>query len=361
MTRLAMWLILTDSLTGSNSSIKYVSTSNSKSSSSSSRSRMIFNKNGTISKDEFTNALHSLNLSLTEEDCNTLFSRFQTHSNDNVIDWKEFLSFFTDHAQKAIQQGKIALSLDNDEQSIGNLILRIQNAILSDKTVLTSPRIPGLKVETDAPSQLIPDNAVFINMRLMDAKINAEKLRMLQVDISDEDMGRISRIFGYNVVAFMDFVRGNGQGLGHNDDRDLKSALTLARKTMLETFLQRCGGVTKPKADPLSTSSSSTTKTILTSASLSTASKTPSKTSKASAETPIRTGDSVKPLSSSAASPPVVPSPLPPPPPLLIPTTAIPMLWRALVPSSTATIGFDEISCQLMSLLEDYLHTVDRQ
>jgi len=44
--------------------------------------------------EEFSIGLTQLNLNLSEDDNKMLFARFQTNLNDQVIDFKEFVTFF---------------------------------------------------------------------------------------------------------------------------------------------------------------------------------------------------------------------------------------------------------------------------
>jgi Ca2+-binding EF-hand superfamily protein len=204
------------------------------------------NKNNLISFPEFVTFLKEHNIDITMEDSKSLFERFQTNKRDGNIDWEEFVNFFNNITTSSRDQMipdkrplQMIISLlkktlvevlkEMKERSVASLDMLISYRTASVQGVMVpkTPKItrPSLSHKLSEPSVSmnksgyndlisndddeddIDNNAIFHQLEANDASTNATRLRKLGLDITDDEMLRISRVFGYNVNYLMSFIR----------------------------------------------------------------------------------------------------------------------------------------------------------
>jgi hypothetical protein len=67
---------------------------------------------------------------------------------------------------------------------------------------------------------LVPNNAIFNNITLSNALVNVENMRLLGIDVSNDEMRCISKVFKYDVISFMLFLKSEDgdEGLVHVEE-----------------------------------------------------------------------------------------------------------------------------------------------
>lgn len=60
----------------------------------------------------------------------------------------------------------------------------------------------------------IPNNAIFNTLTQSNVIENANNVRSAGVDVTNDEMGRVSRVFNYDVILFMLFIQLDGGGEG---------------------------------------------------------------------------------------------------------------------------------------------------
>ena len=81
------------------------------------------NANGLISKDEFQEAMKELNISMSPDDCQTLFNRFDSEEADGQIDWSEFVHFFDTNGPEQYSSS-LGMTVCKNQQNKANITKR---------------------------------------------------------------------------------------------------------------------------------------------------------------------------------------------------------------------------------------------
>lgn len=185
------------------------------------------NKDCIVSKDEFAHMMSEVHINLTPEESEYLFSRFDATCRDGVgLDCKAFCQFFEVYMKSSgmISNGRSLISL---------LVLVKQKVkIYLDSKYSTSSK-PGLDVDPSAtlakplssPIEFTHfDNSIFTLLDESMASKNATILRSADIDVTDDEMRKISYVFSYDVKKFMQFIN------SAIEPSDIRKELELVRK-----------------------------------------------------------------------------------------------------------------------------------
>lgn len=153
------------------------------------------NGNGLISRDEFKDAMKDMNISMSSEDCDTLFNRFQTVQDDDQIEWKEFMTFFDTHIKRNSDILAEHVQLDQRPSLV---------SILEKMRSLLGPKLLPPKTTSDTEKQ---SSALLNELNNKSNGTNVALFKSWNIDITPDEMSRINRIFNKSVEQFTDFLR----------------------------------------------------------------------------------------------------------------------------------------------------------
>ena len=188
--------------------------------------KMDLNANGSISLDEFRQALVGMNIDVSQDDALTLFARFEK-DNDGTIDWDEFSHFFHTH---------IATDLPVEAVNAPYLQTRSMRHVLSalhaplhaahkEMTRRRMRSVEGLAHVEEAvaapPTDVLltpfelPDNAILHRLDDSSCVANVTTLRMLGAVLTLEEMQRVGFVFKNDVRRLMAFAASEEMHIGH--------------------------------------------------------------------------------------------------------------------------------------------------
>ena len=204
------------------------------------------NLNGSISLDEFKQALIEMNINLSNEDSATLFNRFETREKDGNIDWDEFNNFFLRHIVSDVITDWDAPQEESSYRPLEVILNEIRNVIspviiqMTDKQYLTideylikSQFTENIKKER-VENFVLPHNAIFHHMNSSHAQRNVSILRQLGANVNVEDMKRVNRVFSRTVSDFMHFA-------SSSSSKSLSEVVSEAHKKVISGFEARVG------------------------------------------------------------------------------------------------------------------------
>eukprot|EP01038_Epipyxis_sp_PR26KG_P009215 gene9215-12426_t len=229
------------------------------------------NNDGSLSREEFITSMSEMNFQISNDDLIIFFDRFAVKSgagtDSNSIDWNEFLDFFHSHIGSSLING----SNDSNYTSIPKLLLEMQVTIrkvlaeMEEKSILSledylgsptkgpkvaapdqqtsfdgvvefSKQTPKIVKNPEEVKKLLADTCIFPKLEQTKARSNAENMRLLGLEIAEEEMARISRIFNYDVSSLMKFLR-----VENVQSSKIIEALNQVDNIVLNGFADRCG------------------------------------------------------------------------------------------------------------------------
>jgi hypothetical protein len=177
------------------------------------------NDNGLISYDEFQNAMKSMKIDMTSDECSTLFNRLDSKTTDSNIDMEEFSSFFNDCVH-----GILSSSEPNSTKPIEQTLVDIRSRLLpmyvQDESAATSGRI-------------FKSDVIFNDLKVCSAAVNVDKLKALGVSLTIPDVARVSRVFKESITSFHEFMS--------HSSLDLDTGLQWFDATLLRCLVERSG------------------------------------------------------------------------------------------------------------------------
>jgi Ca2+-binding EF-hand superfamily protein len=174
------------------------------------------NSDGFISLDEFRDALIDMQIETTNEESQTLFNRFETNEKDGNIDTQEFINFFNDRLY--------------DSKNYKNLV-----SVITDIKFELHKYSNMDRVSNSDGSVVLPEYLIFHHLSATYASRNATLLRSIGISITEEEMTRISRIFHWDIPAYMEFMQ--------SPIRGIDKAIDLANSQIEKCMEQRAGKV----------------------------------------------------------------------------------------------------------------------
>lgn len=181
------------------------------------------NSDGFINLDEFRDALKDMQIDTTKEESQTLFNRFETNEKDGNIDTQEFINFFNDRLYNS--------------KNYKNLVAVITNVKFELHKYSKMDNVP----KSDG-SVIIPEFLIFHHLTAAYASRNATILRSIGINISEEEMTRISRIFHWDVPQYMEFMQSPITGIAKSID--------LANTQIEKCMEQRAGKIQNSNKNP---------------------------------------------------------------------------------------------------------------
>jgi hypothetical protein len=180
-----------------------------------------------INEDLFVKILLELGIELSSNELTFISNRFRSHTpkKDSEIDWIDFLDFLNlsikdnNDFQKdyrpplptVLQSMKIVLSnILKEMKCMG--VSSTQQYLSNKNSEFSLPLSPALN--NPSANFLVSNNAIFNTLTLSNVGANAENVRLLGVDVSNDEMKRISKIFKYDVILFMLFLQSEDENTG---------------------------------------------------------------------------------------------------------------------------------------------------
>lgn len=180
--------------------------------------RFDLNMDGTISLDEFKQALRSMNIDISEEDAVTMFNRFE-RTVDGMIDWAEFSDFFKRHIASDHSSGVDGV-VYRSMRPMRKLLAQLQPVLHDVFNRMTLGRHKnveaylleihgGSQVKPQEPSEetfVLPVNAILLRLEASNIAANVHILKLLGVYVSVEEMMRLNFVFKNDLKLIMEFA-----------------------------------------------------------------------------------------------------------------------------------------------------------
>ena len=219
------------------------------------------NMNGLISMKEFRVSLQELNMDMTVDEINILFSRFASTIPGN-IDWVEF-STFLKHFMSNESKSEQDVNTDNPflstliqlRDTLRPVVQQMEAEQLTsleaffaklkaDKSAEKSIPVAPSKAEKVVDSKFVlPESAIFQGLAHKYAKNHIDSIRLLGLKITEEFHARMCRIFHNDLHSFMSFISAN------QSEKDLTAVLNAADSVLTDCLYKRAGSKTTSEAD----------------------------------------------------------------------------------------------------------------
>jgi len=196
------------------------------------------NKDGIVSLEELAAIFKEVNLSLSPQEIEVFVNRFDDVSYNGLkgLSCRAFCKFYELHTKSfGVSNG----SAPNERSLVSLLILVKRNvkAALDAKHKVGFDLDPSATLTRPLPSTADGsshfDNSFFTTLDASMVSKNAKTLRRINVDISDDEMKRISYVFNYDVKQFMRFIN---SGI---DPSEIIRELELVTRKMFEGMVAK--------------------------------------------------------------------------------------------------------------------------
>jgi hypothetical protein len=220
------------------------------------------NRDGSVTFDEFVLSLRQLNIEFDQSDAQSLFWRFETNKKDGLVDWREFMTFFTGriehNSEFVMNPSDLSFSLQLFVENLCNAVQSNCSEIEKAKKYFSARGVnfPESKEAMKSPRMGDLDSlisygfgAMFTSLDASEVVSNRSKFKSMdlgRVAITDDIVLRFQRLFHENAVQFAQFMKSHQKRLG-DVIKELKACI-------IESFSRRVGNLnlaSEPSNNPL--------------------------------------------------------------------------------------------------------------
>lgn len=191
-----------------------------------------------INENLFVNVLLELGIEFSSDELTFISNRFRSHTpkKDSEIDWIDFLDFFNlfikdNNVFQKDYRPPLPTVLQLMKTVLSNLLKEMKRKGVSSTQQYLSNKNSEFSLyisptlNNPSANFLVSNNAILDTLTLSNVIANAENIRSLGVDVSNDEMKRISKIFKYDVILFMLFLQSEDENTGLMDVEEAFMAL----------------------------------------------------------------------------------------------------------------------------------------